>query len=249
MSEGPQVKLRTEWLAKHLVDRKVVSCLTSRSELEPYIPRLAGSHVEECFCKGKHIFIRFQGGLYIHNHLLMRGRWRRIDGQLLFLPSGAWLGLYVGPHTICNYNGQMLRFVYEDSVQETLSSLGPDTMQEPYPEEEVRAALRASDLHIAEALLDQSVVCGVGNVAKSEALYLAGVDPRAFPGRLEAVRLRRLVEAIQSVMRESYRNGGRWTHRVYRRSGQRCTSCGGRVRVVRLPPSKRSTYFCPSCQS
>ena len=69
---------------------------------------MTGRQIQRAFCKGKHIFIEFDGGSFLHNHLLMRGKWKKLDGNQLFLPEGAWLGLYVGPYTICNLNGQML---------------------------------------------------------------------------------------------------------------------------------------------
>ena len=248
MSEGPQVRLRTAYLHRHLAGRPVIRARSPRDELDGAVGALNGRAIERCFCKGKHIFIAFEGGVHIHNHLLMRGRWRKYAGQLLIDPGQAWLSLYVGPHTLCNLNGQMLRLRTPAEVEDVVAGLGPDVMKEPYPREEIASVLRENPLPISEALLDQAVVCGLGNVARSEALFLAGIDPRT-PGFLLAdAQTERLLDAIYRVMWDSYRQGGRWTHRVYQATGRPCPSCGGPVRVVRLTPSRRNTFWCPRCQ-
>ncbi|MDY0170552.1 MAG: zinc finger domain-containing protein [Thermoguttaceae bacterium] len=185
---------------------------------------------------------------FLHNHLLMRGKWKKLEGNQLFLPDGAWLGLYVGPYTICNLNGQMLNLVDQDDVAVRLASLGPDAMTQPYPAEDIRAALARSNLPVSEALLDQSVLAGVGNIAKSEILFQAKLDPRIPTNEVTGARMDRLAKAIPKVLWASYHAGGRWVCQVYRRHGQKCEVCGRLVRLVRLPPSKRATYFCPSCQ-
>ena len=109
MSKGPQVLRRTEWLHKHLQSRRIVRCHSSRSDIPA--EELAGRVVQRAFCKGKHIFIEFDGGRFLHNHLLMKGIWRKLEGQQLFFPDTTWLALYVGPFTICNLKGQMLKLV------------------------------------------------------------------------------------------------------------------------------------------
>ena len=205
-----------------------------------------GRHARQVFCKGKHIFLEFEGDLFLHNHLLMRGRWRLSKGRLLFVPEGCWLALCVGRHTICNQNGQMLRHESSAEVAAALASLGPDVMAEPYPAAEIASALRGSDQPIGPTLLDQSRVCGMGNIAKSEALYLAQIDPRTPARDLREPAVRRLVEAMREVCRASYHKGGRWTCEVYQRGGQECRQCG--EKIARIVQAGRSTYFCPTCQ-
>jgi endonuclease-8 len=227
-----------------LSGRKVLRCMSARTEIPA--ESLAGRQIRRAFCKGKHIFIEFDADCFLHNHLLMRGKWKKLDGNQLFLPDDAWLGLYVGPYTICNLNGQMLNLVGQENVAAQLASLGPDAMSRPYPADEIRAALAATQLPISEALLDQSVVAGVGNIAKSEILFQTRLDPR-IPAN-EVKTMDRLLESIRSVLWKSYDTGGRWECRVYHRHGHRCETCGSVIRSIRLAPSKRATYFCPSCQ-
>lgn len=248
MSEGPQVRLRTEWLERHLVGRTVLKVQTARPKLRDAGLLLPERRVVSCFCKGKHIFIEFEGALFLHNHLLMRGRWLREPGQLLIVPDDMWLGLFVGDATLCNLRGQVLEWMDRRGVDETLRHLGPDAMASPFPWDAVRQNLLGSDLPVAEFLLDQSMISGVGNVAKSEILFAAKIDPRQAAASLSSGQIDRLCNATEAVMRESYRIGGRWLHRVYRRRGEACQVCGDRVRLMRLRPSRRSVYFCPACQ-
>ena len=246
MSEGPQVLRRTQWLHKYLAGRRVVRCHSARNDIPAEV--LAGRTAERVFCKGKHIFIEFDGGVFLHNHLLMRGIWRKLEGQLLFYPDATWLGLYVGKFTICIIHGQMLKIVDQEEVNAQCASLGPDAMTQPFPRDEIRRSLAATILPVSEALLDQKIFCGVGNIAKSEALYAAGLDPRIAACKLLPVEMDRLLEAIHIVLWDSFNKGGRWTRNVYHRHGQRCDKCATVIRSMRLTPSKRATYFCPKCQ-
>lgn len=246
MSEGPQVRRRTEWLHKHLAGRKVLRCQSVRDDIPA--ESLTGRSIERVFCKGKHIFIEFGGGVFLHNHLLMRGTWRRLQGNLLILPEFTWLSLYVGPYTICNIKGQMLKPANLDQVSAQCAALGPDAMDAPIPNDEIRGNIRQTELPICEALLDQSIVCGVGNIAKSEILHLARISPLKRGCDLSSNPMDRLLDAIRTVLWSSYQQGGRWTCSVYRRVGQACPRCGVAIRSLSIKPSKRATYFCPSCQ-
>ena len=249
MSEGPQVRLRTEWLATHAAGREIIHARSSRPGLAEQCLSLAGRTIVRCFCKGKHIFIECSGDCYLHNHLLMRGKWRRYDGQQLLEPEQAWLSLYLGPYTLCNLNGQRLRVIDRPGVRKQLAALGPDVMSTPYPRDEIRTALRTSALPITEALLRQGTVSGIGNVARSEALFLAGIDPRLPASDLTPAQSSALLDALHQVMWDSYHTGGRWRHRVYHRTSLPCLRCGHPIRRVRLPPTRRNAYYCPVCQA
>ena len=249
MSEGPQGKLKTEWLHRHLAGRTILECQAAKPSVQTFPDVLRGRRVREAFCKGKHIFIAFDGDVTIHNHLLMRGRWRKEDDRLLFLQPGDWLSLYVGPYTVVNRSGQMLRLESTEEVTGFLSRLGPDAMAVPYPAAAITERLRGADLPIGEALLDQSLVCGLGNTARSEVLFEAGLDPRLPANRLSTDQYDRLHEAVQRILWESYHCGGQWTCHVYRRDRRPCAVCGVRIVRSRLEPSGRSVYFCPRCQT
>jgi len=248
VSEGPQVKLISERLQKQLQGQLLTDCRTTRENLRAFSLSLKGATVERIFCKGKHIFMEFSADRFLQNHLLMRGRWRTIKGRMLLLPTEMWLTLETHNTTVVNINGQILRPLDAEGLQEQLDSLGPDIMSVECSREHIIAAVRQQEAPLGEVLLDQSVLSGIGNVAKSEALFLAQVNPKATASQLRPGRAVKLAESIRYVMWESYEAGGRWTHRVYRRAGQRCYECGSKIAMIHQGKQRRSTYFCPACQ-
>lgn len=249
MSEGPQVKLMTERLRNILQGQLLTGCKTNRDSLQAFSESLTGSQVEQVFFKGKHIFLQFAGDRFLQNHLLMRGRWRTIKGRLLLLPTEVWIALEIGNTTVVNVNGQVLRLLDGAGLQNQLDSLGPDVMSTDCSKERIMASISRQDAPVGEVLLDQSVLSGIGNVAKSEAMFLAQIHPETPPAHLHPRRMAKLAESIRFVMWDSYNSGGRWTHRVYRRAGMKCYECGGRIAMIRQGKQKRSTYFCPTCQA
>ncbi len=248
MSEGPQVKLRTEWLHRHLAGRVITDAASDRAALQTALASLRGRRVTRCTCKGKHIFIELETGEALHNHLLMRGTWRREPSRSLFLPADVWLELCVGDDVLRNRNGQVLEFLSPEGTAACLEALGPDVMSLPFPRAAVLSALASTPLAIAETLLDQALIAGIGNIAKSEILHRAGIHPSTRSDQLAGNDCSRLGDVIEQVMWECYHNGGRWHCDVYRRRGRRCLRCGETIQLLRLSPSRRSCYFCPGCQ-
>ena len=92
------------------------------------------------------------------------------------------------------------------------------------------------------------MLAGIGNIAKSEILFSAGIDPRAKLSELGDGEMPKLLKAIQETLWSSYNQGGRWKCSVYRKAGEQCVQCGGTIRLIKQPPSRRATYFCPKCQ-
>jgi endonuclease-8 len=150
-----------------------------------------------------------------------------------------------------------------------LARLGPDPLAADFDAREAVARLRkAGELAIEEALLDQRCLTGVGNVLKSEILFMAGVDPHAAAGELSDSQLTRIVDLTRRVLRDNVvavdsggrtaRAGLRNTTRsadpaaklfVYGRAGRPCRRCGAKIRHRRAGRYVRSTYWCPACQA
>lgn len=246
MAEGPQVLRRTEWLNRYLRGRKILRCESQREDIAAHT--LLHLVINEVSCKGKNIFIELEDGRFLHNHLLMRGKWKKLSGAQLFFPADTWLGLDVGSYTVCNIGGQRLRLICQKEVEKQLEALGPDAMARPYPANEIRSSLLKSNLPICEALLQQSITAGVGNIAKSEILFTARIAPTRIMADLTDAEVNQLMDAIQSILWNSYHQGGRWICRVYRRAGKPCMECGSSIFSMAIKPSKRATYYCPRCQ-
>lgn len=136
--------------------------------------------------------------------------------------------------------------------------LGPDAIGPSLTAKYLAGALQSRRIPIKVALLDQTVVAGVGNIYASEALWIAKIDPRIPSNRLEPTRLGRLVRAVRATLtaalerQERYygtKSGASDDERfaVYDREGEPCRRCGSRIK--RITQSARSTYFCSKCQA
>ncbi len=138
-----------------------------------------------------------------------------------------------------------------------LVRLGPDVLGEGFDPSDARARLRArGELEIGVALLDQTALAGIGNVYKSEVLFLCGISPRARVRELDDATLDRIVATARRLMRNNLRPGPRRTTSslsgarlfVYRRSGHPCRRCGTLLRRLVQGEQARSSYYCPGCQ-
>ena len=115
-----------------------------------------------------------------------------------------------------------------------------------------RFPLARRRIAIKPALLDQSVVAGIGNIYAAEALWLARIDPRLPASQVGAREAERLVRAIRRVLARGRDGSGRYQSaatlrlNVYDREGKRCSRCG--TRIARIVQGARSTYWCPGCQ-
>jgi endonuclease-8 len=217
--------------------------------------RLAGREVHAVDALGKHLFIRFDGGLTLHSHLRMTGawhiygpgeRWRRS-------PRGAWLLLTRDGTEVVQFGGPLLELIPDSRARTDprLAELGQDVIGESFNAEEFLHRLRADDPRrpFGDALLEQRTIAGIGNIWKSESCHAARLDPwreQAAVGdeqALAAVRFAR-VEMARCV-----REGTAARPRaVYRRTGQRCRRCGERIRSRGQGEGNRITYWCPGCQ-
>lgn len=138
-----------------------------------------------------------------------------------------------------------------------LSRLGPDLLGVELDTAEILRRLRREPARpIGSALLDQELLAGMGNVYKSEVLFITETSPLAPVAALDDDRLLRIVATARELMRRNVGQRRRTTprgrvaahHYVYARSGQPCLRCGGRIAMVRQDPLGRSTYHCPECQ-
>ena len=221
---------------------------------------LSGQVVRDVAARGKHLLMRTDAELSIHSHLGMDGSWRvdapgeRRRGRAFEIRAV----LETGRAVAVGHRLRLLEVIRTRAEAQVLGHLGPDVLGPDWDAAEATRRLAASpDREIGEALTDQAVMAGPGNVYRSEVCFLAGVDPRTPARRIEDPT--RLVELMRTAM-EANRGGGRrvttgdprpghelW---VYGRRGRPCRRCGTPIRSFDQGEagSRRIVFACPSCQ-
>ena len=212
------------------------------------------------------------GALVLRTHMRMSGSWHIYRTGEPWQRSSATARIVIGTATFVAvaFSVPVAEFVSADGIDrdEALGRLGPDVLAEDFDPVAAAARLAASGLPTAaEALLHQPTVAGIGNVYKSEVLFLAGVDPFAAPAAVTAAQWARIMRDARAVMRVNVvddassgvvtsRGPRRTTGRsntaqsvyVYERTGQPCRRCGTAIRMRHHGEHNRSTYWFPTCQ-
>jgi endonuclease-8 len=269
MPEGDTLHRTAAGLRPYLVGRQIATARVGGPGALPRIATVVGRRIDAVESIGKNLVIRIDGGLELRTHLGMRGSWHRYRPGEPWrrAPSRARLILEVRGSVVICFDAPTVE-LFEERVAHlhpTLAALGPDLLGPDFDPTEARSRLRdpaRADLTIAEALLDQRALAGIGNVYKNEILHIERVWPFARVGDLDDGTLDRLVATAHRLLLDNVRPGSgprRVTTRgdaraagplhVYGRAGRPCRRCASRI-VVRghgtdLP---RLTYWCPSCQ-
>lgn len=252
MPEGDTIHRAARRLEAALGGKEIVLAVAPnpRSPVHGRAGALAGRVLESAEARGKHLLAHFSGGLALHSHLGMNGRWRiKVDGAM---PFGApWLVLGTGPALAAQSGGQILRLVTESKLRNDpmLARLGPDPLA---PGFELPAAARrlrsgGAGREIGEALLDQSLVAGIGNAIRNGALFASGISPWRRVDDLEHEQLERVLHESRRIMRTAVEKGRRPAS-IYRAERRGCPSCGGPVSVRGQGDANRMAYWCPRCQ-
>jgi endonuclease VIII len=205
--------------------------------------RLDGRRLLAVQAVGKNLLLGFDGGLVLRSHLRMRGRWqvRRRGSPRRGRP---WLVLEAADHEALLWNGPVLELTARATRR-----LGPDILAEPPDVERMIERLRCEypEREVGDALLDQRLVAGIGNVWKTESLWRARVSPWRRLGDVSDEELRATLAEAARLMRSSADNG-RAQRAIYRRAGRPCPRCGRPIRSHGQGDDNRTTYWCPGCQ-
>jgi endonuclease VIII len=272
MPEGDTVFRAAQTLHRFMAGRIVTRfesaypALTRVAEDRPIV----GRTIESVSARGKHLLIAFSGDLVLRTHLRMNGSWH-------IYPSGArWqrpardMRVLVCTAEACGvgFNIPVAELLSRRDLDRhrQLQALGPDLLAEPFDRDEAVRRMRArTGDPIAEVLLNQRVIAGIGNVFKSEILFLAGIHPFTPASLLADDDLDRIVDVAReqlaaNVMTRSQtlsRSIGRRTTRsldpneklwVYSRGRKPCRRCGAAIQSRKSGPDARVTYWCPTCQ-
>lgn len=233
---------------------------------------IVGRTVTGVRAMGKHLLVEFSGGLLLRTHMRMNGSWH------IYRPGERWQRPR-GSMRVVVGNDEYLAVAFDVPVAEMLpardlrrhrqlASLGPDLLAADFdPVEAVRRLLARGDTSVADALLDQRVMAGVGNVFKSEVLFVCGVDPFRRVASLSEEDAASLVQKSRELLKANvmdsvrttaptWGGGRRTTGRmdpkarlwVYGRGGEPCRRCGTPVASRKQGRDARLTFWCPQCQ-
>jgi endonuclease-8 len=226
-----------------------------RHALERWPDRLAGRKVTRVEPYGKHLFLRFEGGLALHSHLRMTGAWGvyPAGGPWRRSRHRAWLVMRSEGCDVVQFDGPVLELMTEGRTRfdQRLAALGPDVLAEELDTERFLRRLRADDptRGIGDALLDQSTLAGIGNMWKAEGCWEAGIDPWRAVAEVSDAEAVAILEGVRPRMARSAELGPRATrHRIYNRAGRPCPRCGAVVRARGQGDDNRTTFWCPGCQ-
>jgi endonuclease VIII len=202
---------------------------------------LRGATVDAVEARGKHLLVHGDRGRSLDVHLGMHGRVRLAQ-------PGTGRGRVVmrTPSADVVIAGTLR--VTERPRARAAPPLGPDLLHGRFPAAEYLRRMRLVDRPLAEALLDQRAIAGIGNIVRCEVLWERAIDPLAAVSGIDDRTLLEVAAAARRLLRAGVAAGGRLPARVYRRAGRPCPRCGAPVAARSLGEQRRRLYWCPACQ-
>jgi endonuclease VIII len=255
-------------LAGKVVTRfeSVLPALTRVAEDRPIV----GRSVASVASRGKNLLIAFSGDLVLRTHMRMNGSWHVYPAGARWRRPARDMRVLVGTSDAIavGFNIPVAEFLTPRQLarHDALRSLGPDLLDAAFDRVEALHRMRARGAEpIADVLLNQRVVAGIGNVFKSEILFVAGVHPFTRACDLSDAQLDRLMDVAVAQLRANVVGpertlspavGRRTTNSldpneklwVYGRGGKPCRTCGARIESRATGIDARLTFWCPQCQ-
>lgn len=236
----------------HRVARRLQVLVGERVDAESPHPRglatgvaaaVDGLVLESAEAVGKHLLLRFEGGVVLRSHLRMNGRWRVMPRDAV-VRGKPWLILRGAEWQATQWHGPVLSL-----DARPVARLGPDLLADEIDVSAVVGQLRDGDPDrlVGEALVDQRVVAGIGNMWLAESLWHERVSPWSTVAELTNDELTRVLKRARTAMRSSI-TGSRPRKAVHRRAGRPCQRCGTPIVSRGLGESNRTAYWCPRCQ-
>lgn len=235
----------TSVLVRHRSQRRGLPAKDARS--------MVGDRIVAVERRGKSQRFRLASGRELQVHFRMTGDWLVPGAGPLPRSVRAVLSFDDGGRLALD-DPRALSVLSLCAIPNEDDGLGPDALDPALTAARLRTALASRRIPIKVALLDQSVIAGIGNIYASEALWRSRIDPRIPANRLETPRLASLLRAVRTTLRAALERQSRYyggdadsgRFSVYDREGEPCRRC--RSRIKRITQSARSTYYCPTCQ-
>ena len=245
MPEGDSLHRAARRLQPLVGEKLEVETPHPRARLTGVAERLDGRRLLKVEAVGKNLLLRFEEGLVLRSHLRMKGRWQVLERNGTSARRGMpWLVLRGHAKEAVLWHGPVLE-LDESHVR----SLGPDILTDPPDIEAMTSRFRSADgrTAIGEALLDQRLVAGIGNLWRAEALWRAQISPWRTLGDVSDDELRTVLTEASQLMRRSLDSGLR-QRAVYRQVGRPCPRCGTAIKSRGQGDANRIAYWCPECQ-
>jgi endonuclease-8 len=252
MAEGDTILRAKNRLADALVGQEIAVSAPNPRGRAAGIERLDGLTLDRIDAHGKHLTFYF-GDLVLHSHLGMSGGWHVYPHRARWRRprSSAWAVLSGERADAVQFGGPTLRVIRASrvSIDPQLTRLGPDILAPNFDADAVLAIFRAADQSrtLGDALLDQRLTAGIGNIFKSEACFAAKIDPWHPLSEVSDEDLRLVLEAAREQMLSAVRLGDRHRFRVYKHRGP-CSRCRGTVHHRGQGDANRTTWWCERCQ-
>ncbi len=255
----------------HRAARTLHAALAGRviTRFETVFPQLArvemtGRTIESVEAAGKNLLMHFSGDAHLRTHMRMNGSWhlyrpgekwrKRFFEMRIIIETDAWVAVAFNVPVAEMHDSRSLE------RQDDLLNIGPDFLGETFDWDEAKRRIRAKpDEDIADVLLNQRVVSGIGNEYKSELLFMTGISPFAKVRDLGDEQIDKILKTSRKVMQANIakRSPARITtfsldpsasQYVYGRGGKPCRKCGTPVSYVKQGKDARGTYWCSKCQ-
>ena len=259
MPELPEVERAARALRKAALGKTIGSVRAIHPALKRKLPpararRVKGKTIKSIERRGKHQLLHLDSGDTLIVHFRMNGDWEiGTTADSLGRFARAVIELTDGTRVSLVDRRALSSITLDREGASSLPKLGREASDPALDADYLLEALKKKKIPIKPALMDQSVVAGLGNIYVAEALWEAELDPRTPAAKVVRVNLEKLVAAIRLVLSPKKRRPGRYTETrgvsrfaVYDKEGEICSRCGGTVE--RIVQAGRSTYFCPDCQ-
>jgi formamidopyrimidine-DNA glycosylase len=292
MPELPEVETVRQGLSPAMVGARIKKVTLKRDGLRTPFPqrfaaRLANRRIERLTRRAKYILVHLDNGEALIMHLGMSGSFRveqngakatpgdfhfarskliAHDHVILSLSNGARI-VYNDPR---RFGSMTLDTLTPDGEPTSLQGLGLEPLGEAFDGAALARMMAGRKTPLKAALLDQSLIAGLGNIYVCEALHRAGLSPRRAAGTIAlksgapSAKANALAAAIRTVLGEAVAAGGSTLrdHRqtngelgyfqhsflVYEKEGAACPRAGCKGQILRIVQAGRSTFFCPRCQ-
>jgi endonuclease-8 len=274
MPEGDTILRAARALHNALAGQTVIS-------LETVLPKLArvdydsgvtGRTIEKVEARGKWMMIYFSGDLILLTHMLMSGSWHIYRPEVPWKRRSIHRRIVIGTdkYVAVAFNVPIAEFHNASTLQKhpRLRKLGPSVLAKEFDDATILRNLRAqSEAEVGAALLNQTVLAGIGNVFKSEVCFGCSVNPFR---RVESLTIQEMACLVGTARKFMLANvthassdktvtyntlrrttgcaGPEDRMWVYSRCGQQCHRCGTAIESRKQNPGARTTYWCPKCQ-